>query len=167
MSNKTYSEKLRDPRWQQKRLKVMERDQFTCRDCGDSESELQVHHCFYEKGGPWETADNLLLTLCSECHSDRQEVETKVKRFLGVVLSNTKKEDLREIASVIGNLAYVGEPQILITESEFLYQKDERWFWFACQNPDFRPMYDHVTKNNFDWDAYENRLAVIRKKERA
>ena len=32
-----YSEKLRDPRWQKARLKVLERDNWTCVNCGETE----------------------------------------------------------------------------------------------------------------------------------
>lgn len=31
----TYSQKLRDPRWQKKRLEILERDSFTCQHCHD------------------------------------------------------------------------------------------------------------------------------------
>ena len=30
-----YSEKLKDPRWQKKRLEILERDNFRCQYCGD------------------------------------------------------------------------------------------------------------------------------------
>ena len=39
---RTYAEQLRDPRWQQMRLRVLERDRWTC-DCGDSTTTLHVH----------------------------------------------------------------------------------------------------------------------------
>lgn len=65
----TYWEKLKDPRWQKKRLEVLERDKFTCITCGDTESTLHVHHGYYEKGlEPWEYELNTLWTLCEECH---------------------------------------------------------------------------------------------------
>jgi hypothetical protein len=65
-----YSEKLRDPRWQKKRLKILERDGFTCQDCGDKDSPLHVHHVYYVKGRePWDYPQFSLRTLCEECHS--------------------------------------------------------------------------------------------------
>lgn len=82
----TYTEKLRDPRWQKKRLKVMERDGFACRDCGDDKSQLQVHHCFYDKGEPWDTADEMLLTVCSDCHERRGPLEADAKRMLSQIM---------------------------------------------------------------------------------
>lgn len=66
----TYSEKLRDPRWQKMRLQIMERDGFKCRECGDQTKTLNVHHRWYEKGkAPWEYDDFALMTLCEECHT--------------------------------------------------------------------------------------------------
>lgn len=68
---KTYAEKLKDPRWQKKRLEIMNRDRFACRGCGDEESHLNVHHCYYLPGKmPWEYPDCDLITLCEDCHID-------------------------------------------------------------------------------------------------
>lgn len=69
-----YSKKLRDPRWQRKRLEIMERDSFTCQSCYDNESTLNVHHTYYEYGNdPWDYPEGSLITLCERCH----EIETK------------------------------------------------------------------------------------------
>jgi len=66
---KSYGELLRDPRWQRKRLKILERDGFECQDCGSADKELHVHHTKYLRGAaPWESADIDLLTLCETCH---------------------------------------------------------------------------------------------------
>lgn len=66
---KTYAEKLRDPRWQKRRLEVMERDKFTCRACRSKDKTLNVHHTHYRKGAdPWDYDDNDLVTVCEECH---------------------------------------------------------------------------------------------------
>lgn len=88
----TYAEKLKDPRWQKKRLEVMQRDNFECRDCGDKKKTLHVHHCFYEKGDPWDTDSVFLLTLCSKCHERRQPVENEAKLCLGLLLARLKSK---------------------------------------------------------------------------
>lgn len=60
---------LRDPRWQQMRLRVFLRDQWTCQQCGSTTKELQVHHTRYEWGkNPWESPLSSLVTLCVTCH---------------------------------------------------------------------------------------------------
>lgn len=57
----------KDPRWQKRRLEIMERDGFACVACGDKESELHVHHKRY-RGQPWEAKDDDMQTLCVYCH---------------------------------------------------------------------------------------------------
>lgn len=69
MATQTYWEKLKDPRWQKKRLKIMERDNFACTNCGDDSATLNVHHSFYKRGrAPWDYHDQWLVTLCEDCH---------------------------------------------------------------------------------------------------
>ena len=70
--NKTYSEKLKDPRWQKKRLEIFQRDNWTCKFCGDTESMLMVHHFKYE-GEPWEVDNEHLATCCAKCHKEEHE----------------------------------------------------------------------------------------------
>lgn len=65
--NLTYSDKLKDPRWQKKRLQVFQRDKFTCTQCKDTETTLHVHHHEYY-GNPWEAEISQLTTLCADCH---------------------------------------------------------------------------------------------------
>lgn len=69
MEKVKYSEKLKDPRWQKKRLAILERDFWTCRWCGDKDTTLHVHHIFYLPGRePWNIPDGFLITLCERCH---------------------------------------------------------------------------------------------------
>ncbi len=66
----TYAAKLRDPRWQRKRLMILERDGWACQSCFDKEKTLHVHHLYYERGNnPWDYPDSALLTLCEDCHA--------------------------------------------------------------------------------------------------
>lgn len=80
---KDYQEKLKDPRWQKKRLEVMNRDNFTCQVCGNGLNNgvpLNVHHIKYKPNAdPWEYADNNLLTLCEECHRKAHNGEITLK----------------------------------------------------------------------------------------
>lgn len=65
----SYSDLLRDPRWQRKRLDIMNRSDFTCEECGDGSSTLNVHHIAYQKGRmPWDYEDSELRCLCETCH---------------------------------------------------------------------------------------------------
>lgn len=68
-----YAEKLKDPRWQKKRLEILQRDNWSCQRCYDGESTLHVHHRRYLGGkDPWEYDNNLLITLCENCHEYEQ-----------------------------------------------------------------------------------------------
>lgn len=65
----TYQEKLKDPRWQKKRLKILERDNWMCQLCGDKDKTLHVHHKSYQRNtDPWNYPNELLVTVCDECH---------------------------------------------------------------------------------------------------
>jgi 5-methylcytosine-specific restriction endonuclease McrA len=70
----TYAEKLRDPRWQKKRLEVMQRASFTCEGCGCSDKTLHVHHGYYIPGNdPWDYRDETLWCLCEACHEEAED----------------------------------------------------------------------------------------------
>lgn len=69
-----YLEKLKDPRWQKRRLGVLQRDEFSCQKCNDSTKTLHVHHRLYLPGKePWDYSDEFLVTLCAPCHEDETE----------------------------------------------------------------------------------------------
>lgn len=67
----TYYEKLKDPRWQKKRLEILERDFFTCQNCCSPVKELHVHHFKYGKN-PWDIDNKYLITFCKDCHEKIQ-----------------------------------------------------------------------------------------------
>lgn len=78
-----YQKKLRDPRWQKRRLEILDRDEFSCTNCGDKETELHVHHAIYLKGkDPWEYEDEHLITLCAPCHEVQTHAAERLKRLL-------------------------------------------------------------------------------------
>ena len=74
MAKKTYYEKLKDPRWQKKRLEVMHYAHFCCEVCGDNESTLNVHHKEYFRNvEPWDYENNQLSVLCENCHEHHHD----------------------------------------------------------------------------------------------
>lgn len=86
----TYGEKLKDPRWQRKRLKILERDLFTCLLCSDKDTTLHIHHKEYLPGRhPWQYEDDNFMTLCKHCHA----VCEKVKAFSNYVMAIKKQYD--------------------------------------------------------------------------
>jgi len=63
-----YAQKLQDPRWQRKRLEVLQKANWKCDVCGDDREELNVHHAYYNHlREPWEYDD--LQCLCKTCHT--------------------------------------------------------------------------------------------------
>jgi hypothetical protein len=70
-----YSDKLKDPRWQKKRLAVLERAGWKCQVCDNDKDTLHVHHLAY-KGEPWDAPDELLECLCESCHNWREDFNT-------------------------------------------------------------------------------------------
>jgi len=64
-----YSEKLQKPEWQNKRQEILKRDGYMCQRCSITDTELHIHHCYYENGlEPWEYNNQSLITLCRDCH---------------------------------------------------------------------------------------------------
>ncbi len=69
MNSTTYSQKLQNPQWQRKKTEILLRDNFTCKCCGDTTTQLEVHHVEYFHGmEPWEYPNEMLLTTCHDCH---------------------------------------------------------------------------------------------------
>lgn len=70
----TYWQKLKDPRWQRKRLEALEKANFHCENCYDDSTTLHVHHKAYFKGrDPWEYEVSQLAVLCENCHQAHHE----------------------------------------------------------------------------------------------
>ncbi len=82
----TYSEKLKNPLWQRKRLEVLNRDNFTCQICKSTDKNLQVHHRHYLTARePWDYPNELLVTLCYECHKKEEELELTAKEAINAL----------------------------------------------------------------------------------
>jgi hypothetical protein len=65
----TYAEDLKHPLWQQRRLRVLERANWTCQRCGSVDRQLHAHHKVYLRGHRlWDYPDDLLECLCERCH---------------------------------------------------------------------------------------------------
>ena len=70
-----YKEKLKDPRWQKKRLQILERDDWKCQVCMNDKDMLIVHHKQYINGNDcWDYPNHFLITLCNKCHEKIHDV---------------------------------------------------------------------------------------------
>lgn len=101
MIETTYSEKLKDPRWQRKRLEVFQRDGFTCQCCNDDKKTLHVHHKKYS-GEPWEANLGDLTTLCEDCHQDFEDwiYYKKDRNFLAKKIKFSSKDYKHSLAVI-------------------------------------------------------------------
>lgn len=90
MGETTYADKLKNPKWQRKRLQVYERDNWTCQLCSDESTELHVHHISYEPGKqPWEYELDNFTTLCKHCHG---AVTIYKKDYSGAIIKASKRK---------------------------------------------------------------------------
>lgn len=86
MSKKTYVELLRDPRWQKKRLEVLQSKDWACEACGVNDETLHVHHKHYvQHREPWDYENIQLVVLCERCHQYRHEADKDFHALLACV----------------------------------------------------------------------------------
>jgi hypothetical protein len=102
----SYASKLRDPRWQKKRLEVMQHRDFCCEVCGDSKSTLNVHHKQYLKGHePWDYHVEQLCCICESCHEEYHylpDILSLICSYLPIDGKNNRTEIAILIAGILG-----------------------------------------------------------------
>lgn len=82
----TYAETLKDPRWQRKRLEMLQSANFECNCCGANDKTLHVHHRQYFKGRMvWDYGSNELDVLCEDCHKEEHAYLDGLKTLLSEV----------------------------------------------------------------------------------
>jgi len=100
----TYSEQLKDPRWQKKRMEVLSRDKFTCRECGNTKKTLHVHHRYYcSHRMPWEYPDFCFVTLCSKCHETIKKNIEEIREHVELGSNESFYEDWELALNFIGD----------------------------------------------------------------
>lgn len=107
-----YTEKFKDPRWQKKRLKILERDKFKCQECGSKKDTLHIHHKYYENDkDSWEYPDTALITLCEFCHKMEQSGKKDFENQLIKSLYNLGflSADIGSMASAFNNFKLVSD----------------------------------------------------------
>lgn len=118
-----YSEKLKDSRWQKKRLELLEKAKWKCQnDQCPNESEnpnLQVHHKIYLKStDPWTYEDWCYEVLCDECHKQAQD--------------RMKSSDIiRAMCPSISDLLSGIRDEIV--EGKYSERDVERFFWLLTE----------------------------------
>lgn len=99
-TKQSYSDKLKDPRWQKRRLLVFQRDDFTCLSCGNNRDTLHVHHIRYIPGlDPWEYEMHMLITYCEICHNTEHLIGNDI-RMISIDLLNLNKIYIHQLAQI-------------------------------------------------------------------
>jgi len=103
-----YRAKFKDPRWQKKRLKIMELDNFECQRCDESDRTLNVHHRYYEYGkSPWDYPDLALVTLCEECHeAETSDIKEASDLIIKAIRSRFFSHDMVRMAESLMGLDF-------------------------------------------------------------
>lgn len=98
-----YSDLLKDPRWQKKRLTIFNRDNFTCVSCGADDRTLHVHHHIYLNGKmPWEYNDIMLVTLCDRCHEKEEALKSDDENIVKMLLcGGLLRTDIQKLVNVL------------------------------------------------------------------
>jgi hypothetical protein len=106
MNKSDFFDQYKNPRWQKKRLEIMQRDEFKCKCCGDDESTLNVHHKYYiPNKAPWDYPENLLVTLCESCHKIEEDSKFIITDFTKVLLGDGRlNSDLILLLDIIRKL---------------------------------------------------------------
>ena len=112
-----YAEKLKDPRWQRRRLEVLERDNFTCELCGATHKTLHVHHGYYANDmDPWDYAMSSLHCVCEDCHDVADATRVELRDTIGRMPLRVQ----RRLVRVIGPLFLEDTEEALSRISEMI-----------------------------------------------
>ena len=113
-----YAQKLKNPAWQKIRLKVFERDAWTCTQCYRTDATLAVHHLYYTAGKePWEYPLRALRTLCEDCHKEehfaRKTAEDRLLRAMKKAALLTQQVDT--LANALEEMEWTDTPASVIS----------------------------------------------------
>jgi|GEM_PF-3167674 len=99
---RSYKEKLRDPKWIAKREAILAERGEKCELCG-TDQRLEIHHGYYRPGAdPWDYEDDTLWCLCRGCHNEVQGKLTAIHKHIGEI----HPKDLPELTAKIGDVTY-------------------------------------------------------------
>lgn len=115
---KPYWEQLRDPRWQKRRLEILQAANFACTRCDNKAETLHVHHKIYRKGWmAWDYGPDELVCLCASCH----EAETNLRERLAEKITLLSFDEIEKLVgyaeglfclSLSGNEEFASGPAI-------------------------------------------------------
>ena len=114
----TYADQLKSPKWQKKRLEILERDNFSCTSCGGKEKQLHVHHGYYEKNILlWDYIDETLHTLCDDCHELAHEELLEVKKRIAYL----NPKDISKLNEIIAQIYFHKDKELAMENIKFFF----------------------------------------------
>jgi hypothetical protein len=155
-----YSDQLKNPQWQKRRLERLQDANWTCAMCGNKEKQLHVHHKRYVKGRmAWEYADIELSVLCNSCHD-------KTHAMLDVISDILVHVNLEAFfANLVGHYAVYGGigPNTIsfakdVSEAAFL-----KGFVKNLTSIDSKEINDLIDKFLNNNDLYKSRVKIDKK----
>lgn len=148
--NLTYSEKLKDPRWQKKRLEILERDEWQCKICHTEKKTLHVHHKKYEYGkDPWEIDSDYLVTLCEDCHAvETKDFTENLKTLTDILRQTLTSKGLWLLIHAFGNTVFEYSPDVYaeIVDDVFHSEYVDEIIKRKCQGWSTSPDFDLPSK---------------------
>lgn len=117
----SYKDKLRDPRWQRRRLETLNAHNWQCQECGDTATPLNVHHLAYIANmEPWDHPDALLACLCDRCNA-KAHVTTAEPEVIATVAA---------IAAKMPEYPYCDNCGAIVVNAQgYGHDKRQRKFW--------------------------------------
>lgn len=99
--NIPYWQKLKDPRWQKKRLEALQRFDFKCSYCDAADKTLHVHHGYYDRHmEPWDYNLETLWPLCEDCHDSAQSIMHDLHAMLATVSPHFLEQLTNQLANM-------------------------------------------------------------------
>lgn len=119
----TYSEQLKSPKWQKKRLETLDYYGFRCKTCGNEDEQLDIHHGAYFSGHKiWDYHVWELHVLCHICHKElssdiytfnktlalmeQSKENYEILTKFSEIINSTNKENKEKIVVFLNNIPY-------------------------------------------------------------
>jgi hypothetical protein len=116
MSKSDFFGLMRHPKWQKRRLEVLDIFNFTCTQCRAGDLELHVHHKIYRTGAkPWEYDDIELTVICKPCHEKETE-RVRAIREAFFIYGDAKSIDAMAYTIMPGCVTLKSQEQVSLSE---------------------------------------------------
>jgi hypothetical protein len=139
-----YSDKLKDPRWQKKRLEILNRDKWTCQICFDTEKTLHVHHRRYLRGRePWDIPNECLVTLCESCHEfETSEMQSQLDDLNCMIKDKFFSADVNKLTASFLHLQIPHSPDVFASVIHYWFSNAE------LTNEMLQRYFEHLNKKS-------------------